>query len=384
MKRNNSEVVVVGAGLAGVCAAVSAARLGARVTLIEREPVAGGTTTGLRHQYLCGLFINSKGMPKHYLNPGLPQEIGGRLSPRIRPLRMGKVWLLPFAHDRLMSVLTNLLTREKNIKVLYSSRVIACVHKDGQIQSVQVACGKKPFQVKAEVFIDAGTGVLLKECGAVQCFEASKRQLSGFACELGDIPWDDVLPVRVPYVLYQAVMQGALPLWSRWTSVSRLGHQGVHLKFSLPAESRLSLAKALCGKVLKVLRRELPAFQEARIMWRAGDVFSRDGDLLRGKYILLDQDVTTGKKFPDAVIKGAWPMECWDPARGPVYQYPESAYYEMPLRCLQAKGVVNLLAAGRCVSATPMAHASLRVGGLCMATGEAAGRAAVAILSKKG
>jgi len=70
-------------------------------------------------------------------------------------------------------------------------------------------------------------------------------------------------------------------------------------------------------------------------------------------------------------------MEIWDRSRGTVYRYvPRGEYYEIPLSCLRVPAVVNLLTAGRCISATPAALASTRVMGTCMALGEQAGLAA--------
>ena len=88
------------------------------------------------------------------------------------------------------------------------------------------------------------------------------------------------------------------------------------------------------------------------------------------------RDLLSGRKFSDAVINGAWPVELWDMAGGPRYSYVANGHYQVPLGALRAKRIKNLFAAGRSMSADAVAAASLRAGGICMATGEAAGRAA--------
>lgn len=382
-KQIKSDIVVVGAGFAGVCAAITAARRGAHVTLIEKESDPGGTAMGLRHRFLCGLFCNSSERPQKYLNRGLTEEFCKRFSPSTQPVRMGKVWLLPYNPERLAIVLDDLLTREKNIKVFYSSKISACSCQQGRIESVRYSRHGKYYELKAKVFIDAGAGILLQKCGAVQFSDLSERQMSGYTLELTGVPWDDVLPIRVPYVLYQAVKRGDLPLYVRWSAVSVVNEEKdtIHLKLSLPANAPLSLANKLSTRIIKTLRQELSSFRMGRVVWRARNVFSRDGIQLQGKYILKEKDVLVGKRFFDGVIKGAWPIELWDPKQGPIYKYPQAGYYELPLRSLWAKSIGNLLAAGRCVSAEPGAQASLRVGGLCIPMGEAAGNAAVESLS---
>ena len=270
------------------------------------------------------------------------------------------------------------MAHEKNIKVSYCAKINTLSCQQGHIESVRYVHHGKYYELKASVFIDAGAGVLLQKCGAAQPPDLSRRQMSGYALELAGIPWDDVLPIRVPYVLYQAVKRGDLPLYARWTAVSASGQKdGVYVKTSLPVTAALSLARKTATSIVKTLRQELMAFRRGKIVWHAQDVFLRDGDRLRGQYVLKDKDVLEGKKFSDGIVRGAWPMEFWDSHRGPTYRYLDEDHYELPVRSITARNVSNLFAAGRCVSADPGAQASLRVGGLCIAMGEAAGNAAV-------
>jgi len=99
-----------------------------------------------------------------------------------------------------------------------------------------------------------------------------------------------------------------------------------------------------------------------------------------GRYELTREDVLSGRKFEDAVARGSWPIELWKEGRpGATYEYLEDGQsYDIPLRCLQAQDLGNLFVAGRCLSASHEALGSARVIGTCLATGEAAGRAAAA------
>jgi len=103
--------------------------------------------------------------------------------------------------------------------------------------------------------------------------------------------------------------------------------------------------------------------------------------MIVGRYLLTGADVLAGRKFPDAVARGAWPVEQWGRAGAPRFRYlPAGGHYEIPARSLVAAEVENLFMAGKTVSADADAMASLRVMGCCLATGAAAGRLAAEML----
>jgi hypothetical protein len=97
-----------------------------------------------------------------------------------------------------------------------------------------------------------------------------------------------------------------------------------------------------------------------------------------GPYQLTREDVLSGRRFADGVVRASWPIELWEEGRlGPTYEYLEDGQaYDIPLRSLRARDVDNLFVAGRCMSATHEALGSARVIGTCLAAGEAVGIAA--------
>ena len=137
-------------------------------------------------------------------------------------------------------------------------------------------------------------------------------------------------------------------------------------------ESALKNAHA----ALAYLGQLLPAFRGARITGRSLKALDREGRRIIGDYMLTEEDILTARKFSDAVVKNAWPIELWDRTKGTIYRYvPRGDYYEIPFRCLTVKGITNLLTAGRCISVSRTALGSTRVMGTCMALGEQAGLA---------
>jgi hypothetical protein len=120
----------------------------------------------------------------------------------------------------------------------------------------------------------------------------------------------------------------------------------------------------------------MPEFARARVT-RTGRLGVRDGGRIRGEYLLTESDVRQGRKFSDAACRCSWPIEYWDPKNGLSLEYLEPGrYYEIPMGSLRVQGWHGLWAAGKCLSADPLAHASARVVGSCWSMGEAVGKAA--------
>jgi hypothetical protein len=103
-----------------------------------------------------------------------------------------------------------------------------------------------------------------------------------------------------------------------------------------------------------------------------------------GRYQLKTEDILRGTQFFDQVALAAWPIELRETAAGPRLRFPTGEQpCGIPLRSLQAKEDTSLFMAGRCISCSHEAQASIRVIGTCLATGEAAGIAA-ALTALKG
>jgi hypothetical protein len=98
--------------------------------------------------------------------------------------------------------------------------------------------------------------------------------------------------------------------------------------------------------------------------------------------VLSVDDVLKQARFEDSIACSAWPLEEHGAGKATKWVFLEpGTYYQLPLRMLLPKFVDGLLVAGRCASASHEAHASMRVAGVCMALGEAAGVAAVLAIS---
>lgn len=391
MKRLSCDVLVVGGGVTGVCAALAAARRGAVTLLAESRLQLGGTGTAGLLQHICGLYLHGANPPVETLNGGLCAEIAallGEKAPRRTVNRIGQVFVLPCEGGDLLSILTVLCAAERNLTVLTGTELIGGDGSGGRIVTVSLIGGDGALEVTPEVAIDCTGNANLAFLAGAPCelSPVGERQLAGFTIKVSGLrKTDPLLPVKVPYWCAKGVEQGVLPPLLRFTTffAGDEPEEGF-CKLSLDGDDgqeRNNRAHEWARLLLDYLGRVLPPFEQARISAMAARVLDREGRRIAGECTLTEDDVVSARKFTDGVVKNAWPVEFWDGNRGVRYRYlPPGEYYEIPLRCLKVSGVDNLLAAGRCISATPAALASARVMGTCMALGEQAGLAAVRYL----
>ena len=133
------------------------------------------------------------------------------------------------------------------------------------------------------------------------------------------------------------------------------------------------------------LRKYVPGFGNAVLMDSGAEIGARETRHIEGEYCLTEEDILTGKRFPDCVALSGFPMDIHDNSgRQDQFIEPENVnYYELPYRCMVPKQITNLLVAGRSVCATHHAAAAIRVMPTCFALGEAAGIAASLALDKQ-
>ncbi len=383
-KKTECEVLVVGGGVAGIAASIKAAREGASTILIEKNSFPGGTgITGL-HRFICGLYANTKDVPDKILNEGIASEICfmlQELAPEKIPLRMGKVYVLPFATSNLMSVIRSLSEKEKQLDIYYNTRAVSAKTKNNTIVSVTIQNLNKKFDIIPRVVVDcSGDGVIIQKSGArYRVISPDKKQLSGYTFRvkgLEDVT--DILAVKVPYYLSKAAEQKKIPFYLKYTTfVSGDDEDEGYCKLNIPPALTTKMEKQAKKDALLVhnyLSKVLPVFKKSYIVEMSPEVVDREGPLLCGEYTLTADDIINARKFPDGIVKNAWPIELWDQQKGVTYKYLEPGEnYEIPLRCIVTKDIKNLFCAGRCISVTHEALGSTRVMGTCISLGERAG-----------
>jgi len=381
------EILVIGAGASGVTAAVSASLRGADTILVEKNSFPGGAAVTGLHRFICGLYVNGAGRPKKTLNDGIVREVCSRLktmSPDKTVARMGNVYVLPFFTKDLVAAFRSLIHGANRLKALYNFRVVS-VKTDGKL--IKVVRGRTPrgiVEIHPKVVIDcSGNAVVVRLSGAQYSLSPLKqRQLSSYGFRVKGLrKIDEMVSIQVPYYVKRAVEEKKLANHLKFTTFYPGYNRGEGtFKLSvMPIDGVNSVVrvKADARKLHRYLTSTIASFRSSYITEMSSEVLDREGIRVKGEYSLKTEDVIKARKFPDGIVKNAWPIELWNQKKGPQYQYLDPGeYYHIPLRCIKAKDISNLYCAGRCISASRQALGSTRIMGACMSLGEQAGFAA--------
>ncbi|MCD4781877.1 MAG: FAD-dependent oxidoreductase [Candidatus Omnitrophica bacterium] len=390
------DVLVVGAGVAGVCATAAVAREGLRVVIVEKHDFPGGVAENSMNRYVCGLYSNERAEKKGLedtLNNDITFELVKFLTERYKvkePDRMGKVFVLPLPDGSLKMFLSGLLDQHENIGKYFMAEAVRVQKNNEHIEQVHVSHKGQILEINCKVVIDcSGDAVVSKLAQApYQLEEPARIQLSSYSGKVVRLEnMDESLMIKVPYFCAKYIASGTLPDSLRFTKFLPGDATGEGmLKMNLPYEKDgfdVRLADKYMNELLNFLREQIPAFADAKRGDSSKYVSDREGARLSGQYVLTQDDVCAARKFKDAVVKAAWPIEIWSPEKGVHYQYiKENDHYEIPKRCLLSQKISNLIAAGKCISVSHEALGSTRVMGPCMSTGEAAGKCAVEIIRR--
>ena len=384
-RQSRHGILVAGAGPAGLAAAIAAARAGARTLLVEAESRTGGLARSGLHPYLCGLYPQADAGTR-LLNPGLSTELCAaldNLAPETAiPVTMGKAQVRRLPDGALAAILEKLAAAEPLLEIRTDCRLIELDCAGSLIVEARLAIPNGYQKILPSAVIDCtGDAIACRLANSSRpAASRGKRQLAGFSIRVTGLGTAGSLPlqIQVPLAIAQA-MRGdrSLPATLRFTTFApgTLPGEG-YCKLALLPDGAVA-ADALASQVLEILRKTIPAFRQASIAATSPKPLLRDNARLAGKATLTIRDIVSGRKFADAAAHGAWPAEFWDQTSGPRYQYPPpGTHYDIPSDCLRSARIGNLFAAGRCLSASPLAAAAIRVMGTCIATGEAAGRLA--------
>ncbi len=374
------DAVVIGAGVSGVPAAVAAARAGARTLLLERLERPGGLMISGLGFPVCGLFYSGADRSPAVLNPGFPERFYRAVCIDYPDAAqaMGRVTVCRCPADWFEIFYRKQIEETPGLTACFGVRRIQMKTNNQQIQSISFRLpeGEEKMLAAGQVIDCTGNGAVLAQSGA-DCIVPTEPALGGFCIRLVRVRDDELLPIRIPYVLRQAGEAGVLPGWCRWTTCTPDGAGSLLLKFNLPAATPHEEVERDCRCAVDRLIADIAALRRCRIEQTSPGMLPREGVRLRGRAVLRAEDVRSARSVEHPAARGAWPIEFWDGQRGPQFEYlPDGACYEIPLDALRSVNIENLWAAGRLISAESMALASARVMGIAMATGEAAGRAA--------
>lgn len=377
------DVVVVGGGIAGVCAACAASRAGCRVVLVERFATLGGngTTGGVRG--FCG---ETSGQGAIFDEILADLDAFSALAPYF-PQKKVLFRARRYDHAILALVLQELALRH-GVSLLLHTRFVDARREGNRVTHVLVAGKSHPLEAfPAQVVVDC-TG------------EADLCRAAGFPVSKGR-PSDGLqLPMSLNFFVRRGsrrksnheVPAGYFP-WTPYTrreqlpmtSFGPVGPRGKSVKIKVPeydaTDTRALTAAEVAGR--RTMMRVLDFFQQVKgKRWQldhcAPIIGIREGRRVVGEYTLTVADLRAARTFPDAIAVGTFPLDAHKPDDDKrTYVLSRDAIrvppYQIPLRCLVPRGAENVLVAGRDISADQLALSSARVMTTCAMTGQAAG-----------
>jgi hypothetical protein len=388
------DVAVVGGRSAGSAAAVAAARTGARTLLVETAGFLGGTGAAVLDTFYGFYAPGPSGVR---VVGGIGWEVAAALIERgdafERPNSYGAGTGVTYEPEALKLVWDQ-LTDAAGVAVLLHATLIDIVHDGRKVTGLVVATRAGNRLVRANAVVDAsGDAEVAWRAGvAVQRPSAHQRvQPLTTTFRLGGADTTKLSTVELHARMAEAAASGRYDLPRREGSVHRTVLPGVvHTNLTRvsgvdPTDPwQLARAeaqgRAQVAEYVRFLVREVPGYERAYLLSTSVRIGVRETRRLVGQYVLTRDDVLTGRDFPDAVARCGAPIEDHDGGESTIWAYvggqPSGKTYAIPYRCLLTNELDNLVVAGRCLSASHDAHASVRSMAQCMALGQAAGTAA--------
>jgi hypothetical protein len=378
-----ADICIVGAGIAGVSAALEAARLGRKVALIDGLPALGGQAVNSIIGTFCGLLSN--GPNPYQMTHGIADEI-------LRDL--GAVGAIHYNRSQWNSILYDEIAlsrwieeavRTAGIQVILGAVLRGVTREGRRIRSVDLATRYGDVRLSATGFVDASGDAALAWHAGLPCREPEDCVVYGSQMLVLEGIDEKNYPTREEVanrIKEKAANYGigrrdgfAFAFPGRGTALVNMNHLETPLE-PVAASAKALEGKAEADKALQFLKGEFPlAFKNARVRSYGFTGIRQTRWIVGSKQLTVDE-VRAGTRFPDAIARTAWPIELHSHAEGYVWEtFAEDHVHYVPLRSLTPPDVDNLVAAGRCIDGDVAALSSVRVMGPCIAMGAAAAHA---------
>ena len=397
------DVLVVGGGPAGASAGLAAARLGAKTLIVEQFNCLGGIATAGGHGHIC--LYSSWGSPERVVG-GAIWEMAQRVTQAGYGVCNNSS--CDFEIEGLKLVLEQ-MAEESRCRLLYHAFFCDTLVEDGRVTGAVVQSKDGRWAVRAQRIVDcSGDG------------DAAARAGCGFdygdedngACQpmtlmfmLGGVDYEKVRAFRgndykLEHVWKKAQADGCMRpfqtcIMGWWWTPTRPDWVGVNFTHILNA-SALKAAdlthatlegRKQAYETIAVYRKYVPGMENCYMLSTPNTVGTRESRRIHGDYRLTKADVMAQAEFPDSIGYGSFFIDIHNvtgPGMDKKAHYPPQGFkYQIPYRILLARGVENLLVAGRCASTDHEALGSLRVMPQCGVMGQAAGAAAALSIRDK-
>ncbi len=388
------DVIVVGAGSAGSCAAISAARTGARTLLVDRMASMGGTSTAVLDTFYA--FWTPGERPRQVV-AGLGWEVVTRLRDAgvafDRPNTYGAGTGVTYDAE-VLKVTWERMAEDAGVDLLLHTWATGVVMDGSRVTGIRLWNKGGDRTVHADAIVDAsGDGDIAAMAGAPHDDPASTPELQALSTLFRLANVDVTRAAAVPKthlweLMRTAADSGGYQLPRIEGSWHRTPHDGVVMIHMTrisgvdPLDPEALTRAEVTGRrqvaeYQRFLRDRVPGFERSVLVGTSPAIGVRESRRIHGDHVLTRDDVLTGARFPDEIALCGAPIEDHGAARDTTWVHVrDSGVYGIPYRSLLPRTVDGLLVAGRCFSASHDAHASARSMATCMAMGQAAGTAA--------
>ncbi|MBQ4136866.1 MAG: FAD-dependent oxidoreductase [Clostridia bacterium] len=369
------DLIVVGGGISGVAAAVSAAREGMKVLLIEKFGSLGGAMSNSLVFPFMGFTCGDK-----LLSDGIFTEMRNRKD------AYGGT-----GYEEYKLVFDDMVS-EAGVDVIFHSNAFEAVCEGRIIKSLKVATKSGVMEFEADFFIDAsGDGELIAMTG---CDIQLGREEDGL-CQpmttcfrLCNVDYEifkrDRAMIQEKYKEYREagkiknprenilIFPNFAPGVIHFNTTRVIKHNPVDPFEVSRAEM---IARKQIYEMVSFLKEVSKAFENCVLVSSADHIGVRESRKLKGVHILTEQELKDCVKFDDCIALGNYDIDIHNPSGTGtlIYHIEEGKYYQIPYRSLLPKEYDNMLVCGRCLSATHVAHSAVRIMPICACMGEAAG-----------
>ena len=358
----SADVVILGGGPAGVAAALSAAREGCSVYLVERTGFLGGLWTGGLVLIVWCLFGANKQRKQTQVIHGVTKEILDNLKRHKMLVFEQKPTPDP---ETAKYVLAEML-HDAGVNVLYNSSGANVIHNGDCIEALILETKSGRVAIQGKMFIDAsGDGDLMEWAG--ENFSEMRYQI-GLNYRLGNV--DHVNPNASGFEEQWIGSETPLPSVN-WVNIYGQPEQDALDVFNL-SRLQYELRKSAWENTEKI--RQKPGYEDIFLLDTAPILGTRVARILDSLHNVTLEESMTYTVYKDVVgISGGWTNL---PYKGGVVKAKERPYWQIPLRSLLSPKTRNLIVAGRCFGFEKGLVEDAREIGTCFVTGQGAGIAA--------
>lgn len=383
--KHTADVCVVGGGMAGMCAAISAARHGSKVILVQDRPVLGGNASSEIRMWICGAHGEDN------KETGILEEIMLENYYRNRDLNFG-LW---------DTVLYEKVKFEKNITLLLNTTCLEVRTDSNRISGIKCwqLTSQQWHDISAKMFIDCSGDSVLRVSGAK--FRWGRETRSEFneshaPVEADNKTMGNSILIQLREIDPKDHVPFIPPTWANKYQESDLPNRHLHPEGNNfwwmeigGMDDTIGDAEAIRDGLYKIglgiwdlIKNHPDGRGHAwELEWIGALPGKRENVRYVGDHILNQNDVEAEGKFDDLVAFGGWSMDDHHPEAikypgKPTIFHPAPSPYGIPYRVLYSVNIENLMFAGRNISATHMAMSSTRVMATTSVMGQAAGTAA--------